>query len=101
MEYPQGANILSGACKPTLQSLGIWTRCGIQNPVVRHPEFTQRVLKSAPDGTGGGFVEFSQRRPLLGRRFSFLIKTKPQLRQAVMFILPPVKQGEYEELGGL
>src|SRR4051794_11392420 len=34
MEYPLGANIASGACKPTHRSA---VRSGIQKPVLRHP----------------------------------------------------------------
>src|SRR6476620_159603 len=36
MEYPLGANIASGACKPTHRPA---VRSGIQNPVLRHPRF--------------------------------------------------------------
>src|SRR5262249_45017785 len=36
MEYPLGANIASGACKPTHR---LAVRSGIQNPVLRHPRF--------------------------------------------------------------
>src|SRR5262245_21193145 len=34
MEYPLGANNVSGACKPTLRPA---VRSGIQNPALRHP----------------------------------------------------------------
>src|SRR5262245_59339657 len=47
MEYPLGANIAAGACKPTEAS-------GIQNPVLRHPMYIAGSQKRR-HGTGGGF----------------------------------------------